>query len=199
MSPIRLCPDSVYSMPWNWTSASANVSTSPFSAAVVTAIERHEREVAQRQAPPSRRLERGIGLVLTALSVLGLIGSRSIDVRVDSPGVGPQWWPTMLSVIALLISAVLAVLAFTRPPSERSGLESATRGGRRRLGLTVVIIALFVVAWTGTGNFLVPCVLMLVALLLSYGSRSWKALVVFPVLTTAIIYLLFHLLLRIPL
>lgn len=163
------------------------------------AIEQHEREMAERRAPSSSRLERTTALTVTALSIVALIASRNIDVRVDAPGVGPRWWPTMLSSLSLVLSAMLSVITFTRIPDERDGIESASRAGWRRFGITIGIVALFVVAWTTTGNFLVPCLLMLAALLFSYGTRSWKPLVLFPVVSTAVVYLLFHSLLQIPL
>lgn len=133
------------------------------------------------------------------VSIVALIATRNIDVRVDAPGVGPRWWPTVLSGVSLVLSIALSVISFTRAPDDRDGIESTSRTGWRRFGITVVIIVLFLVAWTVTGNFLIPCVLMLAALLFSYGSRTWKPLVLFPVLTTAVVYLLFHSLLQIPL
>ena len=165
----------------------------------LAAIERHEREVAQRQAAPSRALERATGLALILISAVALIGSRQIEVRVQAPGVGPRWWPSILAGIAVVLSITLTIIGFVRLPAERDGIESASRPGWVRFGTTIVITTLFIVAWWTTGNFVVPCVLMLAALLFSYGSRSWRALLLFPVLTTALVYVLFHLLLQVPL
>jgi hypothetical protein len=54
-------------------------------------------------------------------------------------------------------------------------------------------------AWTLSGNFVVPSVVLLVLLMWVNDGRGLKALVFYPILTVTFIYLLFHTLLRVPL
>lgn len=166
----------------------------------LAAIERHEAEVARRQAPPSRALERAVGLSAVALSALGVFGAQHITVRNQvGSAFGPRWWPTAVALISLAMSLALSIIAFTRPPFEREGVETAQRSGWYRLVATLVLETAFIVAWYLTGNFVVPAILMLAAMLIVYGTRSWVKLITFPVLTVGLIYALFDLLLKIPL
>lgn len=169
------------------------------SAEELALVEAMEREVAELQARPSRKLERAIALSLVALSLLGIIGSRLIAVRTETGGVDPRWWPTVICGLSLALSLLLTVVTFTRPPFDREDLEVTNRGGWFRLAWTVVLSALFIVAWTLTGNFVIPAVLLLAVLMWVYDGRGWKALVIYPVVTVLFIYLLFHTLLKVPL
>ncbi|WP_091181822.1 tripartite tricarboxylate transporter TctB family protein [Paramicrobacterium humi] len=162
-------------------------------------VEEMEREVSALQAKPSRWLERVIALSLVGLCVLGIIGSRLIEVRTETGGIDPRWWPTLMCGISLGLSLLLTVIAFTRPPFDREDLEVTNRGGWLRLVCTIVLSALYIVAWTLSGNFVVPSVILLVALMWVYDGRGWKALVIYPIATVAFIYLLFHTLLKVPL
>lgn len=169
------------------------------SAEELALVEEMEREVSALQARPSRKLEVAIALGLVLLCVAGLIGSRLIGVRTETGGIDPRWWPTVMCGIALALSILLAVIAFIRPPFDREDLEVTNHGGWIRLAWTIVLSALYIVAWSVTGNFVIPSVILLVALMWVYDGRGWKALVIFPVATVAGIYLLFHTLLKVPL
>lgn len=162
-------------------------------------VEEMEREVAALQAKPSRTLEQAIALSLVVLSVLGIIGSRLIGVRTETGGIDPRWWPTVMSGSTLALSLLLTVIAFTRPPFDREDLEVTNRGGWIRLVWTMVLASLYIVAWTLSGNFVIPSVILLAVLMWVYDGRGWKALVVYPIVTVAGIYLLFNTLLKVPL
>lgn len=163
-------------------------------------IERHEAQVALVQAPPSRLLERGVGLALVGLSALGIYVSQTIVIRNQVNSMfGPRWWPTALCLISLALSIALTIAAFTRLPFERVGVENSSRAGWYRVAVTLIAEVLFIVAWSVTGNFVVPGVLMLAVMLWFYGTRKWTMLVAFPILSIAFIYALFSLLLKIPL
>lgn len=173
--------------------------TEGISAEELALVEQMEREVAELQAKPSRRLEQGIASVLVALSIIGLLGSRAIAVRTETGGIDPRWWPTVMCAITLVLSVALLVVALTKPPYDREDLEVSNRGGWYRLLCTIVVATLYIVAWTLTGNFVIPSVILLVVLMWVYDGRGWKALVVYPLGTVAFIYLLFHTLLAVPL
>ena len=165
----------------------------------LASVERIERDAAERVAKRSRKLESSIALTLVGLSILAIIGSRSIVVSQDTAGFEPRTWPTIISALALALSILLAVVVYTRPPFERDDLEITTRPGWYRFGATVLLSALFILAWDLSENFVVPCAVMLVVLVWIYDGRGWKALLAFPVLLTAFVFVLFDTVLRIPL
>jgi hypothetical protein len=173
--------------------------TEGISAEELALVEQMEREVSALQAKPSRKLEIAIALSLVVLCLLGILGSRLIAVRTETGGIDPRWWPTVMCGVALALSVLLAVIAFTRPPFDREDLEVTNTGGWVRLAWTIVLSTLYIVAWTLSENFVIPSVILLVALMWVYDGRGWKALVIFPVATVAGIYLLFHTLLKVPL
>jgi len=169
------------------------------SAEELALVEQMEREVAELQAKPSRRLEQAIASVLVLLSIIGILGSRAIPVRTETGGIDPRWWPTVMCAITLVLALALLVVSLTKPPYDREDLEVSNRGGWYRLLWTIVVATVYIIAWTLTGNFVIPSVLLLVVLMWVYDGRGWKALVVYPLVTVAFIYLLFHTLLKVPL
>jgi hypothetical protein len=64
--------------------------------------------------------------------------------------------------------------------------------------LALALSALYVFAWSHLG-YVGPTLVFNLVLLRIFGLRSWKALGVYSVVTTAFIYGLFHYLLRVPL
>ncbi|MFD1506707.1 tripartite tricarboxylate transporter TctB family protein [Georgenia yuyongxinii] len=148
-------------------------------------------------APASRRLELLIAVLAVALAVVVLVLSQGIESRVDSGGLAPSWWPAVLAGSALAISLALLVLALVRAPGEREDLQSGTREGLYRVLISSALSVLFLVAWEPVG-FIIACPIYLAGLLATYGLRS-RGLVIFPVAVTAVIYVLFDVILRVPL
>jgi len=153
-------------------------------------------------APPparsSRALEGGVAAVAVVASIVVLLLARGIESRVDSGGLSPDWWPLVLGGTGLALSLALLVVGLTRPPAEREGVQAGTREGWFRAGLAIVLSVLFIEVWGAVG-FVVPAVVYLLALAVIFGVRSWKFLLLFPLGVTALIYVLFDLLLRVPL
>ncbi|MFH5821214.1 tripartite tricarboxylate transporter TctB family protein [Georgenia sp. AZ-5] len=149
-------------------------------------------------APASRRLELVIAVLAVALSAVVLVLSQGIESQVDSGGLAPSWWPSVLAGAALAISAVLLILALVRRPAERGDLQAGTRQGWYRVLISSALSVLFLVAWEPVG-FVIVCPLYLAALLATYGLRGLRGLLIFPVAITALIYVLFALILRVPL
>lgn len=149
-------------------------------------------------AIPSRRMEITISLVALALSILAIVLSRSIDLRMGGGGIDAKWWPTVLSSGAAVLSGFMLVSALALPLADREDLEGAQKDGWGRMFIALALSALYVFAWWRFG-YIVPTLVYLVALLFTFGVRSWLALILYPVLTTAFIYGLFHFLLRVPL
>lgn len=149
-------------------------------------------------ARPTRRLEVVVATTALGAAATFLLLTTRITSRVQADGLSPQWWPTVLGGCAVLLSLALLVGAVRREPAERAELDEATPGGRLRVVATAGACVAFLLAWDLVG-FVVPAPLFLLALLLLYGARNRVALVLLPVGVTAGIYLLFDLLLKVPL
>lgn len=149
-------------------------------------------------ARPSKRMEiAGAAIALLGFAVL-IAASRAIEVRRETGGVDPRWWPQLLGIVGLALSVLLLVRAVTRPPLARGDVREATRDGRLRTVLAVGLAALYIMTWPVAG-FLVTTPLFLLAGTYLFGGRGWKALLVFPAVLTAGIYLLFDAALQVPL
>jgi hypothetical protein len=148
-------------------------------------------------APASRRLE--IASAVGALVFLGALAflARRIEVRAETGGIDPRWWPELLGTVGVVLALALLVVAIVRPMS-RADLESSTHRGFVRLGLAVAITVAYLVAWPLVG-FLVATALFLVAVTAVFGGRGWGTLLLFPAITTGFIHLLFDVLLEVPL
>ena len=149
-------------------------------------------------APQSRPLEIIIAVVALILSVTALVLSQNIRLRMGGGGLDPKWWPTLLSILAAILSAILVGFSLFGPTASRGELEAGHRDGWVRMLTALALSALYVFAWWQVG-YPIPTVVYLFALLWSFGLRSWKGLIAFPLITTAFIYGLFHYLLRVPL
>ncbi len=154
-------------------------------------------EAAVPAAPTSRPLE--ITSALGALVFLGALAflARRIELRAETGGVDPRWWPELLGTVGLVLAVALLVVSVVRPAS-RDDLEASTRAGFVRVGITVALTAAYLVAWPLVG-FLAATPVFLLALTAVFGGRGWQVLLGFPALTTGFIYLLFHTLLEVPL
>lgn len=149
-------------------------------------------------AAPSRKMEIAIAVTGLALSVLTIVLSRNIELRMGGGGVDPRWWPTALSIAAAGLCAVMLVGALALPVAAREDLERAQSDGWGRVFAALALSSVYVFGWWRFG-YVVPTLIYLFALLWVFDVRNRLSLVLFPVLTTAFIYGLFHFLLRIPL
>ena len=149
-------------------------------------------------ARPSRPMEIIIAVVALALSVIALVLSQNIRLRMGGGGLDPKWWPTLLSLASAGLAAILVGMSLFGPVANRGDLEAGHRDGWVRMLIALALSALYVFAWWQIG-YLVPTAMYLFALLWTFGLRSWKGLVAFPLVTTALIYGLFHYMLRVPL
>lgn len=149
-------------------------------------------------AAPSRRMEIAISIIALTISIAAWVLSQNIRLRMGGGGIDPKWWPTVLSIVGCILSSVMLLTAILRPPADRSDLEGAQSDGWPRVAASLALTGLYIFGWAQLG-YVVPTAVYLLALLWLYGIRSWKPLVLFPVITTAFIYGLFHILLRIPL
>lgn len=157
-----------------------------------------EAPAASASARPSRALE-----IVIAAAALGITGtvfllSGAIELRVEQPGMTPRSWPQLLGGLGVALSAILLLNAVLRPPLPRSELDAATRTGWTRLLLTIGATVVFLVAWPLLG-FIVTAPVLIAAVTAIGGGRGIRPLVIYPVVTAALIYALFNLFLKVPL
>ncbi|WP_024875706.1 tripartite tricarboxylate transporter TctB family protein [Saccharomonospora piscinae] len=149
-------------------------------------------------APRSRALEIASAVVAVGATGAVVLLARAIEVRRETGGIDPRWWPELLGLLGLALAVVLLVVALVRPPAAREGIESPTREGRLRLGATVALAVVFVALWPVAG-FLPTAPVFLCATTYVFGGRGWKPLVLYPLVLCGLVYLLFQTLLKVPL
>lgn len=154
---------------------------------------------AVESAPGARKINvRGlfVALGVTLIGGAAMWSANALDLSAADGSIGPGWWPTVLGGLLVAGAVAIGVVALRRPdpvPEDRVNAH-----GLGRLGAVVAAIVLYGIGWYYF-HFLLVTVVFLSALLFVTGGRGLKALVVFPVLTAAVLYGLFGLLLRVPL
>lgn len=132
------------------------------------------------------------------LSVLAIVLSQNINLRMGDSGLNARWWPTVLSISSALLSSMLVLSALFLPIAADEEAQPAQKNGWLRVIIVLAISSLYVFAWARIG-YIIPTAVYLFALLWIFGVRSKTVLFFYPVLTTAFIYSLFHTMLRVPL
>ncbi|WP_010203702.1 tripartite tricarboxylate transporter TctB family protein [Salinibacterium sp. PAMC 21357] len=135
-----------------------------------------------------------IGLIF-GLAVV--VMSQSIVEPNIATSFSPRWWPQSLGALIAILSAGVLIKDIVRPgaPDE---MEPATRTGYGRVLAVFGAIAAYAVVWYFV-TFPIATALLFVALVLILGARGWKAIVIFPLVCTGVLYTLFGLLLKVPL
>lgn len=138
-------------------------------------------------------------LVASAVAVIGgalMLPVHGLELSTSDGTIGPGWWPTVLGGTLLAGAVAIALVSFKQP--EPMPEDRVSRHGIVRLGAVLLAIILYGIAWQYF-HFLPVTAVFLSALMFTTGGRGVKALVVFPVLTAALLYGLFKMLLQVPL
>jgi len=163
-----------------------------------------------QSARPSRALEIAFAVVALAFTAGYLALSTQISLRreVAAGQIDARFWPMLLGVTGVVVAIVLLVFAITRPASGREDIERIQPRGVVRVLLTLVISIAFIALWS-LGSvilfgyrievFPIAAALLTAALMLLYGHRRWLSLIIYTASLTAFIYVVFGMLLRIPL
>lgn len=146
----------------------------------------------------SRRLEVVCAGVCLALAVTLYLGARGIQVRTETGGIDPRWWPQLLGLAGIALSTLMLLTALLRPPLQAEDLQTTTRVGRARLALALVASVALGVLWPLVG-FVPAAAVFVAALTYLFGGRGWRTLVLFPALLTGFLHLVFAVLLEVPL
>lgn len=139
---------------------------------------------------------------LLVAGVVAVIGSTTIWVSsglnsgARGESIGPGWWPTVLGGSIILGAVAVTIAALRHPDSVED--QRVSGHGLARLGAVIALIVVYGISWHYF-HFVLVTGLFLSALIFITGGRGVKALVVFPLVTTAILYGLFAMLLRVPL
>ena len=161
-------------------------------------------------ATPSRALEIAFAAVALAISATYLYLGTQIELRQEAaPGqIDARFWPLVLGTGAVAVSIALLVFALVRPAPTREDIERIQPGGLFRVVATGILTLVYVGLWTlssvilfGYRFELFPIItaVYMIALMLVFGHRRWLSLVIYPIALTAFIYVLFGMLLRVPL
>jgi hypothetical protein len=132
-----------------------------------------------------------------AAGALVIALSQTIPVDGVDSQFSPRWWPQISGAAVILFSLAAAVRDGLRPQSSGGAVEAGTTRGAIRVALVFLAVAAYGAAWF-LFDFRVVTVLLLAALVAIGGGRGWKALVLFPLAVTLVLWLLFGLLLRVP-
>ncbi|HWK76831.1 tripartite tricarboxylate transporter TctB family protein [Microbacterium sp.] len=161
-------------------------------------------------AASSRALEIAFGVAALAFTAGYLALSTQIHLRREAaPGqIDARFWPMVLGVTGVVVAIAILVIAIMRPAPGREEIERIQSGGVLRVIVTLVIATAFIALWS-LGSvilfgyrieiFPVAAALLMAALMLVYGHRRWLSLIIYTVSVTAFIYVVFGMLLRIPL
>ena len=176
-----------------------------------------------RGSPPLRLLaEAGL---LAAVGAAVLLDSRGYPPSLAEGAPGPAFFPRLLAALLIACAAWLAIRAWrgargggsggakdsgsaggssagrsrgSAPSDSAAGARTASRAKRLGLWVAVAWIAAFLLVWPLLGTVLsVP--LLVVGLMWLTGERSWRTLVSVPLAFAGFIYLVFMVLLGVPL
>lgn len=161
-------------------------------------------------ASASRPLEIAFGVVALAFTAGYLFLATQIPLRREAaPGqIDARFWPMVIGVTAVVVALVVLAIALARPPAGREDLERLQPGGVVSVVATIAITGAFVAVWS-LGSvilfgyrieiFPIAAAVLMAALMLLYGHRRWLSLIIYSASVTAFVYVVFGMLLRIPL
>ena len=161
----------------------------------------------ERASPPLRLLvEAGL---LAAAGAAVLLDSRGYPPSLTEGAPGPAFFPRLLAVLLIASAAWLAIRAWRKGSGGgrfRGNVASDSAAGAgagtriRRLGVWIAVtwIAAFLLIWPVLGT-VVSVPLLVVGLMWLTGERSWRTLVSVPLAFAGFLYLVFMVLLGVPL
>jgi putative tricarboxylic transport membrane protein len=133
----------------------------------------------------------GAAIVAGVIGIGGLIGSLALGLgHLTHPG--PGLWPFVISVVVTVLAAVLALVG-------RHGIDTEKFSRSSVLTAVAVLSLIAFAALLPTIGFEIPSLLLTFVWLRFLGKESWVASIAITIATVAVFYVLFVLLLQIPL
>ena len=141
----------------------------------------------QTNQRPVARSELFTGSVIAAVGFLAVYQALGFDAA-------SRMFPAVASGLLALVGAAISVLAIVRPDDTVKVVR-----GCRVVVLACVVIAFWAIALNGGAGFVIPTFTMQVFLLRLTGLHRWSMLIGVAALVTTLAYLLFVVLLEVPL
>lgn len=133
----------------------------------------------------------GAAVVTGLIGVAGLAGSLRLGLgQLTQPG--PGLWPFVVSVVITVLSVVLALTGRHGTDTEKFSRASVMTA----IAVLTVVLLAFALPLIG---FEIPSLLLMVVWLRFLGKEPWGLSILISVVTVAAFYVLFVLLLQIPL
>lgn len=136
--------------------------------------------------------------VVLAFGVLMLVGARGIVLRNETGGIDPRWWPTVIASGIIVCGIWMLANSLLGARLDRD-VDPSRREGWIQMLVTVGGLVVVLVLWHFGITFLILGPLFLVVINWVYGLRKWTSLLLFPGIIAALLYLVFRLLLKVPL
>ncbi len=136
------------------------------------------------------------GLVVVAIGALLMIESSKLPYLVESVP-GPGFLPLWIAAGILVTGAVVLFNAL-RGRAAGPAIEWPSAWGRRQFGVLLGALALALLVFTKLGFFITTTFFMGVVIF-SLGVRSWPTLLIAPLASAGILYLVFAVWLGVPL
>jgi hypothetical protein len=136
------------------------------------------------------------GIILLAFSIGTLLESRELEIgTLSSAQTG--FFPFFLSILLAILSIILLGQAM-KGQNEGTIPVWVSKGGWRRLGLTLGVLFFFTAFFERLG-YLISTFLLIFILVKAIGNRKWWVAFLFAFLSTLGSYLIFGILLKTPL
>lgn len=138
------------------------------------------------------RLNRGLltAIPCLAASCLCLIASRTYpNLTADYMAVSAAFFPTIVSAIMVAVSLIMLLFAFIKPDIVE--ISDATKRAYIR-GLLAILICVIYVAIFKPVGYIVSSVLAVFAMMLVFGNRKWKQMIIISVVFPVLLYLAFY-------
>lgn len=133
----------------------------------------------------------GAALVALAVGVAGLVLSYGFGLgRLTAPG--PGLWPFAISLVITVLAAVLVVVG-------RRGTDTEQFSKASVLPAVGIVTFVALAALMPLIGFEIPALLLCIVWLRFLGRESWRSTAVVSVVTVAVFYVLFIVLLQVPL
>ncbi|WP_010524305.1 tripartite tricarboxylate transporter TctB family protein [Nesterenkonia sp. F] len=156
-------------------------------------------DAGSRRAAAAGTPSPGRGLLAPAAGLLAGAGVVALAGTIEIPDIdgqfSPRWWPQLSGAAVMLFSLAAGARALIVGADEAPAAPE--RGGVRRILLALGAVLIYGALWQFF-DFRLVTVLLVAALVAIGGGRGWSGLVVFPVITTTVLWLLFSVLLRVP-